>query len=1157
MAIKIGPVIGVEGEKAFRAAFRDMIAQAQLFDNEMNKLTATFSKNDSALERNKRIQEQLTKQISAQKDVVDAHKQMLEKAQVAQQKRTEAYEKQKKVAEEVTKQYGAESEEAKKANKELEVAEKSMYRSQEVTKTWQMRLNDAEVELHNLVQRLKDLPNSLQVVGNAMQEQGEKIAGFGDKLTRYITTPLAGLGAASVKAASDFTDGMAKIYTISTETQKPMAEMAQELKDLSNATGYGLDDLTEAAYQAVSASVKTEDAVSFLTDATRLARGGFTDTTKAVDLLTTVINAYGYSAKDASYISDVLLKTQNDGKTIIDELAQSMGTVIPMAANYNVSLEQLAAAYATMTKQGVNTSRSTTFINAMFTELEKESSDVADILMNETGKSFAQLMADGNSLADVLRILYNSVGNDNEQFQRLFGNIRSGKAAAALVRDDFSVLTYEIERMSKATGQTDYALQMLETPGLKARRTLNRLKNTLVEIGETLMTEFMPIFEDVVDAIKRGTEWFANLGEGTQRTIVNIGLIVAALGPGLKIFGNVEKVLGKGISTLGKITKAMAGLPTPIEMIAAETEGATAASKGLFGLLELNGATVAGLAAAYVAVAAGAKLMQDMHIAELQSLYGLDAEEKALIQRQQEMKTAWEEQTKASHEEVTAVQANIDHINYLKDRYNELIDDSGKVKEGQEALANVIIEQLAEALGLEEEEVRKLIEANGKFGESIDEVIEKQRRQAIVNAYYDDYVKAQQDLATVQKERIDLTNKLAEQEKIASQTAEDLRKGQAELDRQLANGNITQEDYNIKMNELIQANSYAQAGLDQIQQAYDDNTSSLEQLNSTIDNYNNISTASKGSTEEFNLAVLKTQYAFKTAETGSRESLYAQYKYFEKTYNDMEEAVKNGSTDITEEQLAAYKQLYDDSYDELEKFGWMNKSQMAEASNQAKLGWQEKMPQLQAQIKLATDEGVRNLTNGVKKFFSPGSQSGEQYKSGISSQKSAVGSAAGGLKSTAQARAKGSLYNEGYNLATGYANGIRAGLGGVASAARSMAERAMAIVQSTQKSGSPSKITTQFGKDFGEGYVIGIKSMADLAREASAYLANNAIDTSAMINGYSPNSNGDYYNSTRTISAPISVNVSVNGNVDDYNALADVVADRIATEVVRKGAVFG
>ena len=54
-------------------------------------------------------------------------------------------------------------------------------------------------------------------------------------------------------------------------------------------------------------------------------------------------------------------------------------------------------------------------INAMFTELEKGSSNVSKILMEKTGKSFAQLMGEGNSLADVLRILYNSVGNDNEQ----------------------------------------------------------------------------------------------------------------------------------------------------------------------------------------------------------------------------------------------------------------------------------------------------------------------------------------------------------------------------------------------------------------------------------------------------------------------------------------------------------------------------------------------------------------------------------------------------------------------------------------------------------------------------------------------------------------------------------------------------------------------
>ena len=289
--------------------------------------------------------------------------------------------------------------------------------------------------------------------------------------------------------------------------------MRKEIMELSNDTGFGLDDLTEATYQTVSASVEATEAVEFMTQATKLARAGFTTTTKAVDVLTTIINSYGKGVYDTAYISDVLLKTQNDGKLIIDELASSLGIIIPMASNYNVGLEQIAAAYATMTKQGVPASKATTFLRAVFTELEKESSDVADILETKTGKSFAKLMGEGKDLSDVLRILYKEAKGDTEAFQRLFGNVRATQAVAALVTEDFGILDKELSRVKDSSGQTDKALEVLETNSLKAKRAANQLKNSMTVLGDTIIDRLAPSFHKGVDTVRDLTDGFNNLSD--------------------------------------------------------------------------------------------------------------------------------------------------------------------------------------------------------------------------------------------------------------------------------------------------------------------------------------------------------------------------------------------------------------------------------------------------------------------------------------------------------------------------------------------------------------------------------------------------------------------------------------------------------------------
>ena len=159
----------------------------------------------------------------------------------------------------------------------------------------------------------------------------------------------------------------------------------------------------------MSAGVDTADVVDFVATATKTSAAGFTEASIAVDVLTTAINAYKLEGSDAERVASMLVKTQDEGKTSVDELAASMGQIIPSAAAYHVSLENLTTAYALLTKSGTNTAISTTNLSAMLDELAKNGSNVAGILEDQTGKSFSELMEGGSNLGDIMAILSESV----------------------------------------------------------------------------------------------------------------------------------------------------------------------------------------------------------------------------------------------------------------------------------------------------------------------------------------------------------------------------------------------------------------------------------------------------------------------------------------------------------------------------------------------------------------------------------------------------------------------------------------------------------------------------------------------------------------------------------------------------------------------------
>lgn len=541
MAQDIGPRIGIQGEAEYRRSIKNITQETKTLKAEMLATTSAFDKNTSAQEKTSKISQVLSKQIEVQKQRLSEEKKHLENVAAARRNLIDQMH--------LATQAGNQDAEAfAKLERSLEAADLELERSKE-------KVSKATAEYNRLEQQLAALPSRTQLVGEAFQNVGgkieavgQKISTVGDKLTKTLTLPIAGGFAAATKASLSFEDGVAKVYTIADKSIKPISEMSDELLALSNRTGKGARELAEAAYQALSASVSTEEAVGFVSTAADLAKAGFLETSGAVDVLTTVINAYGMSAIDAQKIADQLIQTQNDGKTTVDQLAQSMGQIIPTAAALNVPLEQLNAAYALMTKQGINTANTTTYLNGLFTELSDSGSTVGTILQETTGKTFGQLQASGKSLGDILQILSTTVNGDSEAFLNLFGNVRAGRGALALLNAGVEEFNAETAKMQAAGGNVSAALEDLDTKGAKARRSINQLVNAGIEIGD----RFAPYVEKAASYISELLAKWDALDPAAQNTIIKAAAITAAIGPVLSVVGKLTSGVGGLISFVGK-----------------------------------------------------------------------------------------------------------------------------------------------------------------------------------------------------------------------------------------------------------------------------------------------------------------------------------------------------------------------------------------------------------------------------------------------------------------------------------------------------------------------------------------------------------------------------------------------------------------------------
>lgn len=206
-------------------------------------------------------------------------------------------------------------------------------------------------------------------IGDNLKRVGKSISGLGNTLTKNVTMPIFGAGAACVKLAATFETSMAKVQTIAKASKVELASMRKEILKSSSQVGMSAKDYAEATYTAISSGIDKSDAVAFTKDAAKLAKGGFTDVNTAVDVLTTTMNAYGKSVKDVKDISNQLIITQNLGKTTVDNLGSSLGNIIPTASSAGMKTQELFSSIAVATAQGQKTAESITGIKAALSNI--------------------------------------------------------------------------------------------------------------------------------------------------------------------------------------------------------------------------------------------------------------------------------------------------------------------------------------------------------------------------------------------------------------------------------------------------------------------------------------------------------------------------------------------------------------------------------------------------------------------------------------------------------------------------------------------------------------------------------------------------------------------------------------------------------------------
>lgn len=388
------------------------------------------------------------------------------------------------------------------------------------------------------------LGTQMQAVGENIKDVGEKITAVGDSLTKNLTVPLAGIGAASIKAFSDVDKGFDIIVAKTGATGAELDAMRESMETLATEIPTDFETAGAAIGEVATRFDLTGQALEDLAGQfVKFAKLNNTDVSSAIDSVQAAMAAFSVATEDAGAFLDTLNAAAQKTGTSVDGIASAMTTNA-----------------AALKEMGLNASDAAFFI----AELNKNGID-ASAVMTGLKRAFANATADGKTLDDALADLQDTMTSsetDTEAYaaaMELFGN-RAGPALATALKEGRLSLDALGTSLDDNLGNIETTFENTLDPLDEFRKTMNRVKLTGASLGTTLLNMLLPIIEKVRETVENLQEKWEELDEGQKNTIIKIAGIVAALGPLLSIVGRVTSGIGSLTILGGKALTMFSGL---------------------------------------------------------------------------------------------------------------------------------------------------------------------------------------------------------------------------------------------------------------------------------------------------------------------------------------------------------------------------------------------------------------------------------------------------------------------------------------------------------------------------------------------------------------------------------------------------------------------
>lgn len=419
-----------------------------------------------------------------------------------------------------------------------------------VVATLVLNSNPFTASLQSAKAQLGTFADSSNTASTRIGALGAAASTVGTSMTKNMTVPILGIGAAAIKAGSDFEAQMSRVKSISGATGNDFKRLNDSAIELGSSTAFSASEAAQGMENLASAGFSTNEIISAMPGMLNLASASGESLAASSEIAAGALRGFGLAASESGHVADVLAKNAAATNAAVGDTGEAMKYIAPVAHSMGLSLEEVTAAIGEMSNQNIKGSQAGTTLRSALTSLAAPSKQAAT-LMKQMGFNAYDSHGKMLPLKDIIGNLQNSMKGMNDQQKQqaittIFGQEAMSGMLVLLQQGPKSLqdLTTELKNSDGA------AKDAAKTNRDNVKGSIDAMKGSLETAAILIQETVAPTIKNLANTISDLLNKFNSLSPSTRQIIIDTALLIAGIGP-LLIF------MGKIIQSINLISTAI------------------------------------------------------------------------------------------------------------------------------------------------------------------------------------------------------------------------------------------------------------------------------------------------------------------------------------------------------------------------------------------------------------------------------------------------------------------------------------------------------------------------------------------------------------------------------------------------------------------------